>query len=351
VKIKSSFRELDEPSRLKAIETIQKLRTEKKTWEEIYEALETGLSSPDCLRKFFDYHKHSVKIPNSDLIMTKSYDKAYNKLCEMIGKKKRTTVEKRPLGKTVKWLLLSDPHIPLHNEEYIARVIDEHKDADGLIITGDVLDCYAVSRFTKKEDIPLKEEIASAIALFDFLSTKFKEIIILEGNHTDRVRKYFESRIELDMMFLIEYDVLKLITQDYKNVRLVKDSYTFPGGAGEGTICHFTKIGKDCVVGHFETYSKVAMKAGINAYNWANDWSKYFNLGKIRLFIQGHTHALGKVPIRGGDIVVGEAGCVCQVQPYTIEPKPAYQPLVNGYWLIYQTDGITDINRSNFFIN
>jgi hypothetical protein len=230
------------------------------------------------------------------------------------------------------------------------EIVAQHKDADRLIIPGDVLDCYSVSRFSKKKHFPLKDELSIAVSVIDWLASVFPQIDMLEGNHTDRVRKYFEARVDPSLMFLVKHDLLEMIAQPYKNVRVVKDEYKFKNGNGGETISYFMRLGKDCVIGHFETSSKMPLKASVTAYEWLRSWGSYFGIADIRLFLQGHTHRLSKYPIGDGTTVIGETGCVAQIQDYAVDSGAKYSAHLNGYWVIYQKDGVTDVNRSNFYI-
>jgi len=226
--------------------------------------------------------------------------------------------------------------------------VETHSDADILVLGGDFLDCYSISRFAKYKNIPLKEEIVQATAMLDFLASRFPDIIILSGNHEDRVKKYFASKVSADVLFLVQFDLMGLIAKPYDNVKIVKDQYVFERGNGEAEISHFTKIGKDFLIGHFERSSSIPLRAANLAYNWVDAWSKWFDIGDISLYLQGHTHKLSKYPL--DKVVIGETGCLCQIQDYAIEPKARYSAHLNGYWVVYQKDGITDIDASNFYI-
>ena len=326
-------------------------------WNEVFKLLQAAYSqyhftSPDSVRKRFSNCQFKIESLLPDITpVTESYEEAYDKLCYSVGKyEKVAAAQTRKASSCTKNLVISDWHIPFHNQELSAKIIAEHKDADRCIIPGDFLDCYSVSRFTKRLEITLKEEIVAAMAVVDMLASKFPEIVILEGNHTDRVRKHFESRIERDLMFLVKYDILELLCSPYKNIRVVKDHYEFGNGNGEAIVSYFTKVGHDCLVGHFETSSKIPVKAAHNAYLWLNSWSKHFNLGEIRLFLQGHTHRLSKYPLDDGCTTIGETGCVAKIQDYAVDSGAKYSAHVNGYWVVYQENGYTDVNRSNFFV-
>lgn len=335
---------------------IYALKNSGRSWEDIFNKVskEYGIdnANPDALRKSYDNYKYQLDFTTEEInpISYQSYEEAYKELCGYIGKKKEIKQPVKKKGKRTKILSISDPHIPFHNKKLIQQIVEENKDADICLIPGDLLDCYSVSRFTKRLDMPLKEEITQCTAFIDWLAGIFPEIIILEGNHTDRVRKYFEQRVDHSTMFLVQYDLLKMICSPYKNVKVIRDSYVFPNDNGEAEIGHFTVVGKDLVVGHFEKSSSVPIKAAINAYLWIQAWSDIFGIKNIRMFLQGHTHRLSKTPLNSGTPVICESGTLAKVQDYAIEAAGKYSSHLNGYWIIYQDEGVTDINNSNFFI-
>lgn len=314
----------------------------------------------DTLRKKYKKQQNTVAISHN--IVGINYVECYKDLCEYIGKpeelnKKNNTkknknkkTEKTTKTQTSKILVISDLHIPFHNRELLKKTVADNLDADLVIVAGDFTDCYSVSRFSKKFDIPLKEELTQAIAVMDWLSKTFPKVIVLEGNHTERIRKYFESRVGPELMFLVECDFLNLISTGLDNVEIVNDYYEFANGNGSAEIGYFTLIGKDFVVGHFEKNSVIPMRGAHSAYMWLESWSHVFNIPKIRLFLQGHTHRLSKYPLNYGEPVIGETGALCKVQNYSIEPKARYSSHINGYWVVYQENGITDLNKSNFII-
>lgn len=94
-------------------------------------------------------------------------------------------------------LFLYDIHLPNHSEENIALALDyaqsRHK-IDTVVIGGDFLDCAGISRWKKDPygTMPLHEEIARGVAWLEELRGRFPgaEIVILKGNHEDRLQNY-----------------------------------------------------------------------------------------------------------------------------------------------------------------
>ena len=63
----------------------------------------------------------------------------------------------------LKILSLSDIHFPFQNQELIDEIIETHKDADILVLNGDLLDGYAASSFPKERNIPMHLEYTMAL--------------------------------------------------------------------------------------------------------------------------------------------------------------------------------------------
>ena len=337
---------------------IQSLLSIGYTWDQILwridKEFDYDFRTSENVRKRFGENRFRIRGLEKPLVDLQylSFDEAYDQYCKYIGK----TIKVKPFSgkknkdkKLSKKLLISDLHIPFHNKVVLEETIYKHKDADELIIGGDFWDCYSVSRFAKKQYVPLREEITQGAAILAWLSSQFEKITIIKGNHSMRLWKYFEKRIDQELMFLTQYDLFSLAAKDLKNVKIVNDVYQFPHGKGKGEIGHFAKFG-DCVVGHFEMSSKIPARSAINAYTWLNNWGNYFGTKDIKLYLQGHTHRLSKIPLNDGVVTVGETGCMCQVQEYAIEPSGKYTAALNGYWVLYFNGDKVDVNRSNFYI-
>lgn len=326
------------------------------SWEEIFFKLKPDLAreikSPENLRKRFG--ENSYKIQDDNFLIGTSIDVSFDQALESLRKKIGETkiVKPNKKGRKSKWtkiLVGSDFHIPFHNIENITTMVKEHSDADLFVINGDLLDCYSASRFQKEMRVPIHEEIKEARVLMALFSETFPKTIINSGNHDDRARKYFEARIDPDMFYLVKHDILQLVVADFENIVTTKDHYSFSNNMGNIEISYFTIIG-DCLIAHFEDSSKVPFKVVKDRVDWINQWEKEFGFSPIRMFLQGHTHQLSKAPLHGNKITAGETGCLCQHQKYALKPGAKYRPSTNGYWVVYQKDGITDVNASNYYV-
>lgn len=101
------------------------------------------------------------------------------------------------------WLYASDFHCPLHDREYTKRLIAvaHTQNIDTLVIGGDLLDFASVSSHPKTQmQAGLNETLRVAGDLLYALSSCFRRIYILPGNHCRRVAKKLDEPLAFDML-------------------------------------------------------------------------------------------------------------------------------------------------------
>lgn len=95
------------------------------------------------------------------------------------------------------YLIIPDLHVPHHDPSYIALVTKIIKiiKPDGLVQLGDALDFWQISRFDK--DPMRKRTLMDDVKMYSQILDEWEdalpvssEIIQLEGNHEDRLRRY-----------------------------------------------------------------------------------------------------------------------------------------------------------------
>lgn len=94
------------------------------------------------------------------------------------------------VGRTI--LVMPDVHLPYHDPEAVAvflAVAKKIKPA-ALVIIGDLVDCYSVSRYGKNPErmLRLKDELDASIEVLDQISAlKIPLVYMTEGNHEVRL--------------------------------------------------------------------------------------------------------------------------------------------------------------------
>jgi hypothetical protein len=270
-----------------------------------------------------------------------------------IGNSRKVKAPKPKPGKRIKALVINDIHAPFHNEEALASAIHAHRDSDECWVVGDLLDLFNFSRYEKySRPFSAVEEFQSGQIILNKLAATFSVVRVLHGNHDERFRKWLvrDKSIPAEVVEYLTFvhphfdSPLAKMCSGLENVEMM-----------EPTILDFAKfpfihqIG-DCVLSHAEKFSKIPNRATGDVIHWLKSYAEPQGLVKpFRLVIQAHTHQAGKTWNDYG--VVGiEAGCLAKAPDYAGDPKlrGAQRPTVQGYTLVYQANGVTDINATNF---
>lgn len=196
-------------------------------------------------------------------------------------------------------VIASDIHIPFQDDRAVSAFIKycKEKQPEAVVLNGDVLDMFMLSRFTKGEGRNPLEEMTMCQGFLDSLrkAVPNSEIYYVIGNHENRLEKYVLTKAP-ELASLIE-DVFTIIkTSDYK-VRGCA-SVTF----NDNFVCkHGTLLGN---------------KSGLSAIK---EMENAYMSGAT-----GHTHRLCKYIARksGRKFVWLETGCLCSLNPeYMVNPN------------------------------
>lgn len=93
-------------------------------------------------------------------------------------------------------LILSDIHIPYQDNRALDTAINYgiNNRCDGVILNGDTLDMYQISRYEKRPDKPsVGIEFENGRQLIKVLRKTFKNIVYKTGNHEDRWIRFLQS--------------------------------------------------------------------------------------------------------------------------------------------------------------
>jgi len=344
-----------------------KLVDDRLLYKEISEKLEESgyYKSPECIRAFLKSHKDDFEEKNrrykleqdiKELELSQSkpediqakFQDTIDKISALKETLMQVTTEKfSKVGKTVgkklvKVLSLSDLHIPFENEDVLTHAIENHGDADILVLNGDIFEMYAVSKWPKSKEILVKWEYKIALEWLKVFSRTFKEVHLVSGNHEHRLQSYFSHNILPVVDFLVSDDILSRLAKGYdfnqygeftkvhtfKNVR-----YT------PGILNWYTQIGK-CIFAHPRSFSSIPMRTVINAANSFLDREDY------QAMIIGHSHRMGKLIWRNRLLI--EQGCCCVPLDYESDGKLKMLPQAFGYAVVYMDEyGNVDFDKTN----
>jgi predicted phosphodiesterase len=206
-------------------------------------------------------------------------------------------------------LVISDLHVPYHDVTAISIAIKYGIDngANCILINGDLLDFFQISRFTKtKRKRSVSQELATARAILDRLNDAFPNtpIYFLEGNHDVRLELYLAEKAP-ELLDCEEFKLEVLLDAKKRNMVVFEDRTLIK--AGKLTITH----GHLLIKGFFAPVSP-ARGAFLKA--------------KSSVLI-GHTHKVSthtETTIVNKMIVCYSTGCLCELQP-------DYNPFGNNY--------------------
>ncbi len=164
-----------------------------------------------------------------------------------------------------RWAIINDVQIPWQDKQVLNLVTDFVRDLKphGIVLNGDIVDCYAISDFNKDPDRiktwGLKREITEAGELM----SRFKDIPekwFLGGNHEDRWRRVQWQFPSLQGM-LMDFDEALHMTdygfrwKPYGGILQLGKLFVTHGSivskhSGQTARAHFDKYGNSVLIGH-----------------------------------------------------------------------------------------------------
>lgn len=236
---------------------------------------------------------------------------------------------KLPAGK---YLVLSDIHIPFQHDQALAIALHHgaENNITGIVLNGDIMDCYDLSRFSKELNRPsIGEELEMTRNFLKYLTQLFPgaKIWFKEGNHEERMRHYIlRNARELGKLQEVSLEYL-LGFKDLGIVHVKREIIK----AGKLNIMHGHEMGES-------VFSPVNPARGTFLKTKAS-------------VLHGHNHQRSthrENTLNEDPIVVHSTGCLCHMTP---EYRPyAYMKWCHGAALVEVHKG-GRFNVENFEIN
>lgn len=208
--------------------------------------------------------------------------------------------------------IASDIHFPFQDDKAVKAFVDycEKNKPAVIIIAGDVLDFYKLSRFTKGEGRNPYEEMEMCRDFFRTLRERVgeeTEIYYVIGNHETRLENYTLSNAP-QLATLIEDVFTILKVSEFKVIG-----------------CSEVVINNEFVVTHGKLLGN---KAGLSAIK---EIEKHYMSGA-----SGHTHRLAHFITRkaGRKFEWFETGCLCRLDPEYVQDPDWWQ----GFVMLYYED-------------
>lgn len=252
-------------------------------------------------------------------------------------------------GDTQRIVVAGDFHAPYHDPAAVAELIaNEAGQTDTLIISGDLFDMYSVSRFPKREPITIQQEWASGTALLAQLAAAFPDVLIIHGNHDERVERQLRALLPPELAHAIEilsdgnFSIIKQAAKRHSNVRVAH--HVADGGF---SLPWLVQVG-DLIVSHAEKYSITPGAALRKIEEALSDFEHVYRLNEWRVLIQAHTHTYSSL-IWHSDKYLWEGGCMClNPQGYQMSARVGGRSQKQGYITLTQHLGKTDVNSLRF---
>jgi predicted phosphodiesterase len=227
-----------------------------------------------------------------------------------------------------KLAVLSDIHVPYHSMSALECALDKiyEEKPDAILLNGDTVDFYGLSRFQKD---PRKRSVAHELqALNEFLDIlkQFEAKIIYKlGNHDERYDHYLQHKAP-ELLGISDFEFKNLLKAGERKMDVV----------GEKRIIKANKL--NIIHGHEypSVFSPVNIARGL------------YMKGKVSA-MQGHNHQTSEhteTDMNGEIVTTWSLGCLCEL-------NPAYMPLNrwgHGMAIVDLSDNKKDFEVRNYRI-
>lgn len=286
--------------------------------------------------------KDSVKDYEDPYVSRWEYIKSLTQEYKEISERDSTGLEIKVSRKIIS---LSDIHFPFALEDELKKALEEHSDADIVVLNGDILDGYIYSTFSKAKRIAALKEYIAAFELVEYCSENFDNVVIVAGNHDIRPARALKSLgFEKEESQVLRPDLLARIANGEKldeNGELV-EKLSFENVHYQKYDSWYVRIGKT-IFCHPSGYKGGPGGTVQKLYDY---FIKRMGSDDFDSIVVGHTHKVYK-GIFCNKLLI-EQGAMCDRQPYQHKPDLRFLHAMNGYAVIYQDDnGNTDFNKSN----
>jgi predicted phosphodiesterase len=232
--------------------------------------------------------------------------------------------------KAKKLAVLSDIHIPYHSVTALSAALDliQTEKPDAILLNGDTIDFYGLSRFMKD---PRKRSVAHELQatrdFLDVLSQFGAKIYFKIGNHEERYEHYL-MRVAPELLGVREFELKHLLGLDARCIDLIGDKRIMK--ANDLNIVHGHEFGQSI-------FSPVNIARGL------------FLRGKVSA-MQGHNHQTSshtESDMNGNIVTTWSLGCLCEL-------NPAYLPINkwnHGFCIINLHEDLVNYEVINYRIH
>jgi len=232
--------------------------------------------------------------------------------------------------KAKKLAVLSDIHVPYHSISALECALDKiyEEKPDAILLNGDTIDFYGLSRFMKD---PRKRSVAHELhALNEFLDVLQQfgaKIYYKLGNHDERYEHYLMHKAP-ELLGISEFKFENLLKAKERGIEVIGDKRIIK--ANQLNIIHGHEFGQSI-------FSPVNIARGL------------FLRGKVTA-MQGHNHSVSEHTesnMNGEITTTWSLGCLCEL-------NPAYLPInkwSHGFAIVDLADNGEEFHVKNYRIH
>ena len=199
--------------------------------------------------------------------------------------------------------ILSDIHLPYHNIDSLTVAISylKNEKVDALLLNGDTIDCYHLSRFSKDpKQRDFKYELDTLKAFMEVIDKELAcKVFFKVGNHEVRYEKFLLEKAH-ELKGIEEFEFENIIKARAKGIDIIASTRYMKLNSLNGIHGHE----------YFGITSPVNIARGL------------YTKGKVSAF-QGHNHASSEhteTDMNGKITTTWSVGCLCEL-------NPTYMPL------------------------
>jgi len=264
---------------------------------------------------------------------------------------KRPKSQWHPHPDKEKLLEITDEHEPYGYEPVFLTAEAEHKDAHALHSGGDIGDFYSKSRFPKVHAEDFKSELRSVFLRLEWMATHWRTVYLTLGNHDPRPEKTLLAGVkEPELLVMLSRTTLvERLADFFDNIEVVGTRTANP----DITLSHLWQYG-DIIFTHAERSLQQRSALMEKLSQQLYEKKGLYRLKPYRIIAQGHNHTATK--ISNGNHGETWFQMPSSADPFGIGMEYSHSakmigraPCI-GYTLFYQSNGETDINRSNYFL-
>ena len=208
---------------------------------------------------------------------------------------------------------------------------------------------YSKTHFRKTGHEDFSYELKKLFDYFEWLSTHWKRVTVLLGNHDNRAEKKISDELDSDMLWMVEMNLIEYVSSFFDNIEVVGESVKDENGSF--SLKFLWQYG-DILFTHIERSQKQSSSLLSNIEDSLYKWASTFGLNGFRWIVQGHNHRFD-LSYNGAHflaLVPMAANLTGTGLQYVLQPSMRGVPPVTGYFVFFQKDGITDFNQSRVYL-